>query len=121
MLYTCAGNMQNAFARKFRGIFVVEPLDHIHQDTKSAGLIAVCKRSLYFAFRLSPVHQYFIFRFLTLHCLRSTLRLFDWEIVWRTELSGFALQHDQETERSIYFHLKHASRTTRSPQIPNKI
>ena len=69
MLYTCAGNMQNAFARKFRGIFVVETLDHIHQDTKSAGLIAVCKRSLYFAFRLSPVHQYFIFRFLTLHCL----------------------------------------------------
>ena len=27
-------------------IFVCEPLNHIHQDTKSARLIAVCKRSI---------------------------------------------------------------------------
>ena len=31
--------------RKFRCTIVGEPLNHIHQDTKSARLIAVCKRS----------------------------------------------------------------------------
>ena len=36
---------QNAFVRKWRYTFVGEPLNHIHQDTKSARLIAVCKRS----------------------------------------------------------------------------
>ena len=33
--------------RKWRCTFVVKPLNHIHQDTKSARLIAVCKRSFY--------------------------------------------------------------------------
>ena len=37
--------LQNAFVRKFRCTFMVEPLNHIHQDTKSARLIAVCKRT----------------------------------------------------------------------------
>ena len=32
--------------RKWRCTFVSEPLNHIHQDTKSARLIKVCKRSL---------------------------------------------------------------------------
>ena len=33
------------FVRKWRCAFVGKPLNHIHQDTKSARLIAVCKRS----------------------------------------------------------------------------
>ena len=33
------------FVRKFRCTIVGEPLTHIHQDTKSARLIAVCERS----------------------------------------------------------------------------
>ena len=43
---------QEAFVRKWRCTFVGEPLNHIHQDTKSAWLIAVCKRSLYQRFVL---------------------------------------------------------------------
>ena len=35
----------DAFVRKWRCTFVGEPLNHIHQDTESARLIAVCKRS----------------------------------------------------------------------------
>ena len=35
----------DAFVRKWRCTFVAEPLNHIHQDTKSAWLIAMCKRS----------------------------------------------------------------------------
>ena len=64
MLYTCAGNMQNAFVRKFRCTFVVEPLNHIHQDTKSAGLIAVCERSFILRFPFiasSPTFYFSIF------------------------------------------------------------
>ena len=36
--------------------------------------------TLDFAFRLSAVHQPFIFPFLSLHLLRSTLRLFHWMV-----------------------------------------
>ena len=32
--------------KKVRCTIVGEPLNHIHQDTKSARLIAVCKRTL---------------------------------------------------------------------------
>ena len=35
-------------------ISVCEPLNHIHQDTKSARLIAVCKRSIS---KLEPMEQ----------------------------------------------------------------
>ena len=35
----------NAFVRKWRCVFVCESLNHISQDTKSARLIAVCKRT----------------------------------------------------------------------------
>ena len=35
-----------SFVRKLRCAFVGEPLNHIHKDTKSARLIAVCKRSV---------------------------------------------------------------------------
>ena len=38
--------------RKFRCTIVGEPLNHIHQDTKSARLIAVCKRTVIFELRL---------------------------------------------------------------------
>ena len=42
-----------AFVRKWRYTFVGEPLNHIHQDTKSARLIAVCKRSLTYQYSSS--------------------------------------------------------------------
>ena len=44
MLYIHEGDKM-AFVRKFRCTIVGEPSNHIHQDTKSARLIAVCKRS----------------------------------------------------------------------------
>ena len=45
MWYTRMKVTENAFVWKWRCAFVHgEPLNHIHQDTKSARLIAVCKR-----------------------------------------------------------------------------
>ena len=47
MLYMYEGNnMHSWLVRKWCCTFMGEPLNHIHQDTKSAWLIAVCKRSL---------------------------------------------------------------------------
>ena len=43
--YTYDGNKMYAFVRKWRCTFVGEQLNHIHRDTKSARLIAVCKCS----------------------------------------------------------------------------
>ena len=46
--YIRVRRQQNAFMRKWRcalTAFLGEPLNHIYQDTKSARLIAVCKRS----------------------------------------------------------------------------
>ena len=44
MLYTYEGN-KVAFVNKWRCTFVAEPLNHIHEDTKSARLIAMYKWS----------------------------------------------------------------------------
>ena len=45
MLYTYKSNKMHS-VRKWRCAFVVNLLNHIHQDTKSDRLIAVCKRTL---------------------------------------------------------------------------
>ena len=44
--------------RKWRCTFVAEPLNHIHQDTKPAWLIAVCKRSLTFGYSMGSTFGY---------------------------------------------------------------
>ena len=49
MLYTYEGNKMHSW-EKFRCTFVSEPLNHIHQDTKSVRLLAVSKRSLSWLF-----------------------------------------------------------------------
>ena len=46
-------------------LFVGEPLNHIHQDTRSARLIAVCKRSL-----KARLHARFLLRFFSFWCMR---------------------------------------------------
>ena len=46
MLYTYKGNKMHSSENDPVLISVCEPLNHIHQDTKSARLIAVCKRTL---------------------------------------------------------------------------
>ena len=44
MLYTYEDNKMHSWEND--ATLVGEPLNYIHQDTKSARLIAVCKRSL---------------------------------------------------------------------------
>ena len=57
MLYTYKGN-KNAFVRKFRYTIVGEPLSHIHQDTKSARLIAALGKLLAWCTYYYTNHQY---------------------------------------------------------------
>ena len=55
MLYTYEGNKMHSWENSAVA-FVVEPLNHIHQDTKSARLIAVCKRTFKARFKRRSSH-----------------------------------------------------------------